>query len=114
MAKAINVTREPGPPRRRTTASMASRQRRWKSHRRPVGNSEDDYVDVTRPAKKAKSASRLEELPQIISAMKKEMFDLSEARSSRRQTLRDRIKELDEIQLLLAAKTPGPGQAGVV
>ena len=68
-----------------------------------AGTAQDDYVDVTKPAKKAKESDiPLEELPQIISAMKKEMFDLSEALEfERAAVIRDRLKELEEIRLSL-------------
>ena len=47
----------------------------------------------------------LEELPQIISAMRREMFDLSEALEfEKAAALRDRIKELEEIRLSLGSR----------
>jgi excinuclease ABC subunit B len=71
-----------------------------------AGSAQDDYVDVTKPAKKAKEADiPLEELPQIISAMRREMFDLSEALEfEKAATLRDRIKELEEIRLSMGSR----------
>jgi len=70
------------------------------------GSAQDDYVDVTKPAKKAKEADiPLEELPQIISAMRREMFDLSEALEfEKAAALRDRIKELEEIRLSMGSR----------
>jgi excinuclease ABC subunit B len=67
------------------------------------GTAQDDYVDVTKPAKKARESDiPLEELPQIISAMKKEMFDLSESLEfEKAAAIRDRLKELEEIRLSL-------------
>jgi len=58
---------------------------------------------VARPAAKAKKSDiPLEELPQIISAMRREMFDLSEALEfEKAAVIRDRLKELEEIQLSL-------------
>src|SRR3954464_8166334 len=104
MAKAINVTRQ-----RRATQEAYNRvhgitpKTVEKAIAALSGTAQDDYVDVTRPAKKAKESDiPLEELPQIISAMKKEMFDLSEALEfEKAATLRDRIKELEEIRLSL-------------
>jgi len=68
-----------------------------------TGTAQDDYVDVTKPAAKAKQSDiPLEELPQIISAMRREMFDLSEALEfEKAAVIRDRLKELEEIQLAL-------------
>jgi excinuclease ABC subunit B len=104
MARAINVTRQ-----RRATQEAYNRvhgitpKTVEKAIAALSGTAQDDYVDVTRPAKKAKESDiPLEELPQIISAMKKEMFDLSEALEfEKAATLRDRIKELEEIRLSL-------------
>jgi excinuclease ABC subunit B len=68
-----------------------------------TGTAQDDFVDVTRPASKAKQSDiPLEELPQIISAMRKEMYELSEALEfEKAAAVRDRLKELEEIQLEL-------------
>ena len=70
------------------------------------GTAQDDFVDVTKPAKKAKQSDiPLEELPQIISAMRREMFDLSEALEfEKAAALRDKIKELEEIRLSLGGR----------
>jgi excinuclease ABC subunit B len=104
MAKAINVTRQ----RRATQEAYNLRhgitpKTIEKAIAALSGSAQDDYVDVTKPAKKAKESDiPLEELPQIISAMKREMFDLSEALEfEKAATLRDRIKELEEIRLSL-------------
>jgi excinuclease ABC subunit B len=66
-----------------------------------AGTPQDDYVDVTKPAFKAKQSDiPLEELPQIISALRREMFDLSEALEfEKAAAIRDRIKDLEEIRL---------------
>jgi excinuclease ABC subunit B len=71
-----------------------------------AGTAQDDYVDVSKPAKRARETDiPLEELPQIISAMKKEMFELSEALEfEKAAALRDRIKELEEIRLSLGGR----------
>ncbi|HET6148774.1 MAG TPA: excinuclease ABC subunit UvrB [Polyangia bacterium] len=65
-----------------------------------AGTAQDDFVDVTRPARKVQSDIPLEELPQILSAMRKEMHDLSEALEfEKAAAVRDKIKDLEEIQL---------------
>jgi excinuclease ABC subunit B len=70
-----------------------------------AGTEQDDYVDITKPSGKGKRQGApdgipLEELPQIISALRKEMFDLSEALEfEKAAAVRDRLKELEEIQL---------------
>jgi excinuclease ABC subunit B len=70
------------------------------------GTAQDDYVDVTKPAKKAKQADiPLEELPSIISALKKEMFDLSEALEFEKAAdVRDRLKDLEDLQVALGSR----------
>jgi len=70
------------------------------------GSAQDDFVDVTKPAKKAKEIDiPLEELPQIISAMRREMFDLSESLEfEKAAALRDKIKDLEEIRLSLGGR----------
>jgi excinuclease ABC subunit B len=69
-----------------------------------AGTAQDDFVDLTKPLKKSKTSDiPLEELPQILSAMKKEMFDLSEALEfEKAAVIRDKIKELEEIQLAVS------------
>jgi excinuclease ABC subunit B len=73
-----------------------------------TGTAQDDFVDVGKAAAKAKGKGRgasdipLEELPQIISAMRREMFDLSEnLEFEKAAQVRDRLKELEEIQLAI-------------
>jgi excinuclease ABC subunit B len=68
-----------------------------------TGTAQDDFVDVTKPASKARQSDiPLEELPQIISAMRKEMYELSEALEfEKAAAVRDRLKDLEEIQLEL-------------
>ena len=107
MAKAINVTRT-----RRATQEDYNRrhgitpQTIVKAIQALEGTAQDDFVDVTKPARKAKETDiPLEELPQIISAMRREMFDLSESLEfEKAAALRDKIKELDEIRLSLGGR----------
>jgi excinuclease ABC subunit B len=70
------------------------------------GTAQDDFVDVTKPAKKAKQADiPLEELPQIVSALKREMFDLSEALEfEKAAVVRDRLKDLEDLQVALGSR----------
>ena len=69
-----------------------------------AGTAQDDFVDITRPVKKAQSDIPLEELPQILSAMRREMHDLSEALEFEKAAeLRDKIKDLEELQLAVSA-----------
>jgi excinuclease ABC subunit B len=106
MAKAIGETR-----RRRVTQEEYNKKHGItprtieKAIHELAGSAQDDYVDVTRPAAKAKQVASdipLEELPKIISAMKREMFDLSEALEfEKAAVIRDRLKELEEIQLAI-------------
>jgi excinuclease ABC subunit B len=76
-----------------------------------AGTAQDDYVDVTKPAAKARGKGRggadipLEELPSIISALKKEMFDLSEALEfEKAAVVRDRLKDLEDLQVALGSR----------
>ncbi len=104
MRKAITVTRE-----RRTVQEEHNRRHGitpktiQKAIEALAGTAQDDYVDVTKPAMKAKASDiPLEDLPRMISALKREMFDLSEALEfEKAATLRDRIKDLEEIRLSL-------------
>ncbi len=69
-----------------------------------AGTAQDDFVDLSRPLKKKESDIPLEELPQILSAMRKEMHDLSEALEfEKAAAVRDKIKELEELQLAVGA-----------
>jgi excinuclease ABC subunit B len=107
MKKAINVTRQ-----RRATQEEYNRlhgitpKTIEKAIHDLEGSAQDDFVDVTKPAARAKQADiPLEELPQIISAMRREMFDLSEALEfEKAASLRDRIKELEEIRLSVGSR----------
>jgi excinuclease ABC subunit B len=107
MAKAISVTRQ-----RRAMQEEYNRKHGItpktieKAIHELAGTAQDDYVDVARPAVKAKQSDiPLEELPQIISAMKREMFDLSEALEfEKAAVLRDKLKELEELRLSLGGR----------
>jgi excinuclease ABC subunit B len=101
MRKAITVTRA-----RRETQEAYNKQHGitpktiQKAIADLAGTAQDDFVDITRPAKKVQSDIPLEELPQILSAMRKEMHDLSEALEfEKAAAVRDKIKDLEEIQL---------------
>jgi excinuclease ABC subunit B len=68
-----------------------------------AGTAQDDFVDLGKPIRKGQTDIPLEELPHILSAMRKEMFELSEGLEfEKAATLRDKIKELEEIQLALS------------
>jgi excinuclease ABC subunit B len=107
MAKAITVTRT-----RRATQEEYNRRHGItpKTIEKAIaaleGTAQDDFVDVTKPVKKAKETDiPLEELPQIISAMRREMFDLSESLEfEKAAALRDKIKDLEEIRLSLGGR----------
>ncbi len=104
MRKAITVTRE-----RRTVQEEHNRRHGitpktiQKAIEALAGTAQDDYVDVAKPAIKARATDvPLEDLPQMISALKREMFELSEALEfEKAAALRDRIKDLEEIRLSL-------------
>ncbi|HXN32725.1 MAG TPA: excinuclease ABC subunit UvrB [Polyangiaceae bacterium] len=104
MARAIRVTRE-----RRALQEEHNRRHGItpktieKAIQALAGTAQDDYVDVAKPAIKAKASDiPLEDLPQMISALRREMFDLSETLEfERAAALRDRIKDLEEIRLSL-------------
>jgi excinuclease ABC subunit B len=69
-----------------------------------AGTAQDDFVDLSRPLKKKETDIPLEELPQILSAMRKEMHDLSETLEfEKAAAVRDKIKELEELQLAVGA-----------
>jgi len=104
MRKAIDVTRQ-----RRTVQEEHNRRHGitpktiQKAIEALAGTAQDDYVDVAKPAIKARASDiPLEELPQMISALRREMFDLSEnLEFEKAAALRDRIKDLEEIRLSL-------------
>jgi excinuclease ABC subunit B len=67
-----------------------------------TGTAQDDLVDLSKVAmpKKGKKQIPVEELPGILSALKKEMFDLSEALEfEKAAAIRDRIRDLEELAL---------------
>jgi excinuclease ABC subunit B len=66
-----------------------------------AGTPQDDFVDLAKTAKEAKAADvALEEIPKTITALRRQMLDLSEKLEfERAAALRDRIKDLEEIRL---------------
>jgi len=105
MRKAISVTRA-----RRTAQEAYNKQHGitpktiQKAIADLAGTAQDDFVDLSRPLKKQESDIPLEELPQILSAMRREMHDLSEALEfEKAAAVRDKIKELEELQLAVGA-----------
>src|SRR6185312_4621176 len=65
------------------------------------GTAQDDFVDLAKTAKEAKANDvALEELPKTITALRRQMLDLSEKLEfEKAAALRDRIKDLEEIRL---------------
>jgi len=65
------------------------------------GTAQDDFVDLAKTAKEAKAADvALEEIPKTITALKRQMLDLSEKLEfEKAAAIRDRIKDLEEIRL---------------
>ena len=70
-----------------------------------TGTPQDDYVDLTRAAKEAANNEvALEELPRTITALKKQMLELSEALEfEKAAAMRDRLEELKDIRVSLGA-----------
>ncbi|HEX3903477.1 MAG TPA: excinuclease ABC subunit UvrB [Polyangia bacterium] len=68
-----------------------------------TGTAQDDYVDVAKTAREAQANNvALEELPKTITALKRQMLELSEALEfEKAAAIRDRIKDLEEIRLSL-------------
>jgi excinuclease ABC subunit B len=66
-----------------------------------TGTAQDDFVDLSKTAKEAKAADvALEEIPKTITALRRQMLDLSEKLEfERAAAIRDRIKDLEEIRL---------------
>ena len=68
-----------------------------------AGTAQDDFVDLAKTAKDAQANHvALEELPRTITALKRQMVELSEALEfEKAAAIRDRIKDLEEIRLSL-------------
>jgi excinuclease ABC subunit B len=66
-----------------------------------AGTPQDDFVDLAKTAREAKAADvALEEIPKTITALRRQMLDLSEKLEfERAAAIRDRIKDLEEIRL---------------
>ncbi|HZL17734.1 MAG TPA: excinuclease ABC subunit UvrB [Polyangia bacterium] len=104
MRKAITVTRD-----RRAVQEEHNRRHGitpktiQKAIEALAGTAQDDYVDLAKTAIKAKASDiPLEDLPQMISSLRREMFDLSEnLEFEKAAALRDKIKDLEEIRLSL-------------
>ena len=108
MKKAIDETRaaarDPGGVQPRSTASRPRRSRRRSRSSRAAPRTTSS-TSPSRPGRPSRADIPLEELPQIISAMRREMFDLSEALEfEKAAALRDRIKELEEIRLSMGTR----------
>jgi excinuclease ABC subunit B len=104
MKKAIKVTAE------RRAAQEAHNKRHGitpktieKAIAALAGTAQDDFVDLAKTAKDAKANHvALEELPRTITALKRQMVELSEALEfEKAAAIRDRIKDLEEIRLSL-------------
>ena len=104
MKKAITVTAE------RRAAQEAHNKRHGitpktieKAIAALAGTAQDDFVDLAKTAKDAKANDvALEELPKTITALKRQMVELSEALEfEKAAAIRDRIKDLEEIRLSL-------------
>jgi len=104
MKKAIKVTAE------RRAAQEAHNKRHGitpktieKAIAALAGTAQDDFVDLAKTAKDAKNNHvALEELPRTITALKRQMVELSEALEfEKAAAIRDRIKDLEEIRLSL-------------
>ena len=73
------------------------------------GTAQDDFLDITKadpkPGRKRKRPDfPLEEIPDMLQAMRKEMHDFSDAMEfEKAAAVRDRIKELEELQLAVAS-----------
>jgi len=104
MKKAIKVTAE------RRAAQEAHNKRHGitpKTIEKAIaalsGTAQDDFVDLAKTAKDAQANHvALEELPRTITALKRQMVELSEALEfEKAAAIRDRIKDLEEIRLSL-------------
>jgi excinuclease ABC subunit B len=69
-----------------------------------TGTAMDDYVDLAKVKmpKKGKKEVPIQEIPKLITQLKKEMFDLAESLEfEKAAAIRDRIKDLEEIALVV-------------
>jgi excinuclease ABC subunit B len=110
MNRAITVTRE-----RRATQELYNTKHGitpvtiQKAIQELEGTAQDDFLDITKadakPGRKKKRPDfPLEELPDILQALRKEMHDLSDAMEfEKAAVVRDRIKDLEELQLAVAS-----------
>jgi excinuclease ABC subunit B len=67
------------------------------------GTPQDDFVDLTavQLPRKGKKQVQLDDIPKLITSLKKEMFDLAESLEfEKAAAIRDRIKELEQMALL--------------
>jgi excinuclease ABC subunit B len=111
MERAITVTRE----RRATqeaynTAHGITPQTIQKAIQELAGTAQDDFVDLTKAEAKGQGRRKkrpdfpLEEIPDILQALRKEMHDFSDAMEfEKAAAVRDRIRELEELQLAVAS-----------
>jgi excinuclease ABC subunit B len=111
MNRAITVTRE----RRATqeiynSAHGITPKTIEKAIQELTGTAQDDFLDLTKVEAKSTGKRKrrpdfpLEEIPDILQALRKEMHDLSEALEfEKAAAVRDRIKELEELQLAVAS-----------
>jgi excinuclease ABC subunit B len=68
-----------------------------------TGTPQDDFVDLSQVKlpKRGRKPVALDDIPQLITSLKKEMFDLAEAMEfEKAAAVRDRIKELEQMALL--------------
>jgi excinuclease ABC subunit B len=68
-----------------------------------TGTPQDDFVDMSsvKLPRKGKKQVPLDDIPKLITSLKKEMFDLAEALEfEKAAAVRDRIKELEQMALL--------------
>jgi excinuclease ABC subunit B len=106
MAKALAETR-----RRRARQEEYNREHNItpttivKAIHELTGTAQDDFVDLSEVAKamprKGRKQIPLDDIPKLISQLKKEMFDLAEQLEfEKAAAVRDRIKELEQMALL--------------
>jgi excinuclease ABC subunit B len=68
-----------------------------------TGTPQDDFVDLSsvKLPKKGRKPVALDDIPKLITQLKKEMFDLAESLEfEKAAAVRDRIKELEQMALL--------------